>query len=229
LSLTTDAALVIYCDFAGKPVEHDAWHSDEHLRERLSIPGFVRGTRWARASGSPRYMIVYEVDDAAITQSPAYLARLNDPSPWTRSIMPRVTGMARTPCRVATTVGYGLGGLAMSMRFRVAPGLHDQARASLSTRLQTVGCPRGVVSVLLLEPAAPAPMTEEQSLRGRDAQTGWVLVATGCDGPALEAYAAAIWPDDAKRAGIALPSDNALFSLQHTVTAVEALRTPEPA
>ena len=25
--------------------EHDEWHTHEHLPERLSIPGFVRGTR----------------------------------------------------------------------------------------------------------------------------------------------------------------------------------------
>ena len=66
MSLASDAALLIYCDFAGDAREHDDWHSHEHLRERLSIPGFVRGTRWAREGESPRYMIIYEVSDAAI-------------------------------------------------------------------------------------------------------------------------------------------------------------------
>ena len=225
MSLSSDAALVIYCDFAGEMAEHDDWHSHEHLHERLSIPGFMRGTRWARSSGSPRYMILYEVADAAIADSPAYLARLNDPSPWTRSIMPRVTGMARAACTVVASAGYGLGGIAMSMRFHVPPRSEAQARASLSARVSAIGCPRGVASTLLLEPAAAPPMTEEQSIRGRDDETGWMLLATGHDAAALEAYAAAA----CERKGEALSSDNVLYALQHTVTAVEARRTPKPA
>jgi hypothetical protein len=172
-------------------------------------------------------MIVYEVVDTAITDSPAYLARLDDPSPWTRSIMPRVTGMARAACRIVAGAGLGLGGLAMSMRFRVAPGMEARARTSLLARVNAVGCPRGVSSTLLLEPAAAPPMTEEQSLRGRDADTGWGLLATGYDAAALEAYAATIWNPPVERDAILLPSTNALYSLQHSVTAIEALRTPE--
>jgi hypothetical protein len=213
MSLAADAAVLIYCDFAGDAREHDDWHSHEHLRERLSIPGFVRGTRWARDGASPRYMILYEVADAAIIDSPGYLARLNDPSAWTRSIMPGVTGMARAACNVAAAAGYGLGGIALSVRFGSAPGLSHQ--------LPGLRLPAGVASVFLLEPAAPAPMTTEQSLRGRDAEPGWTLVVTGHDGEALRAFAATLCGN----AGSAAGTDSALFSLQHTVTSGEALRT----
>ena len=34
--------------------EHDEWHTHEHLPERLSIPGFLRGTRWIAVRGAPR-------------------------------------------------------------------------------------------------------------------------------------------------------------------------------
>ena len=214
MSLASDAALLIYCDFAGDAREHDDWHSHEHLRERLSIPGFVRGTRWAREGESPRYMIIYEVSDAAIADSPGYLARLNDPSAWTRSIMPAVTGMARAACKVAAAAGYGLGGIALSVRFRAAPEF-------LAQQLSGLRLPMGVASAFLLEPAAPAPMTTEQSLRGRDAQPGWTLVVTGHDAGALRSLADAL----CSKGGNTVATDTALFSLQHTVTAGEALRT----
>jgi hypothetical protein len=42
--------------------EHDRWHTHEHLLERLSIPGFRRGTRWGATDGVPRYIVSYEVD-----------------------------------------------------------------------------------------------------------------------------------------------------------------------
>ena len=210
MSLSSDAALVIYCDFAGDAREHDEWHSHEHLRERLSIPGFVRGTRWARDAGSPRYMIVYEVNDAAITDSPAYLARLNDPTPWTRKIQSRVS-MTRGACKVAAAAGYGLGGMALAQQFKAAP-------RALSAKLASTALPRGVVSAVLLEPAAPPPMTAEQSLRGRDAVPGWTMLLTGHDAAALEAFAASMAGDDPDCVA-------AIFSLQHTVTATEAVRT----
>ena len=47
--------------------EHDDWHTHEHLPERLSIPGFLRGTRWVAVRGSPRYTVLYEVDDHIAT------------------------------------------------------------------------------------------------------------------------------------------------------------------
>src|SRR6185436_7102027 len=104
----------------------------EHLHERLSIPGFLRGTRWARDDASPRYMIVYEVEGPGVADSQPYLARLNHPSPWTASIMPRLRRMTRGFCKVRASAGYGLGGTALSMRFGLSPGKESGALDWLS-------------------------------------------------------------------------------------------------
>ena len=211
MSLMTDSVMLIYCDFEGDSAEHDAWHSHEHLHERLSIPGFVRGTRWARSSGSPRYMIVYEVASLDVAQSPPYLARLNDPSPWTASIMPRVTGMMRGFCKVKAAAGYGLGGVALSVRC-------DESTAA--AMLPALAGRPGIASVHVLEPGVRPPMTKEQSMRGRDADIGWVLFATGYERAAVE------------RAGSehAIPGAEArIFTLQHSVTAGDAARGRPPA
>jgi hypothetical protein len=223
MSLASDAVMLIYCDFDGDAGEHDHWHSNEHLQERLSIPGFLRGTRWARASGSPRYMILYEVAGAGIAASPAYLARLNDPSPWTASIMPRVRRMERGLCTVSASGGYGLGGKALSMRFQVSKGTESRARASLSTAVHALASRRGVTSAHLLEPGAPPPMTEEQALRGRDAGLGWVLLATGYDTAALDEAASEVLAGP--MAEVLHPGiEREIYSMQHTVTAADAAR-----
>ena len=68
--------------------EHDDWHTHEHLPERLSIPGFLRGTRWVALHGEPRYVVLYEVEELATLSAPAYLKRLNEPSAWTSKGLP---------------------------------------------------------------------------------------------------------------------------------------------
>ena len=80
MPLLGSAAMLLSFDIEpGAIEEHDRWHTHEHLPERLSIPGFRRGTRWLAAGGGPRYMVVYEVESLATLSSPAYLARLEQP------------------------------------------------------------------------------------------------------------------------------------------------------
>ena len=90
-------------------VEHDDWHTHEHLPERLSIPGFVRGTRGVAEQGRPRYFVTYEVRELATLTSAAYLERLNNPSPWTSKMMKHYRGMTRGFCTVAGSFGSGMG------------------------------------------------------------------------------------------------------------------------
>ena len=85
MALLGNAAMLLSFDVAPDAIdEHDDWHTHEHLPERLSIPGFVRGTRWVAPEGQPRYFVMYEVEELATLASAAYLERLNNPTPWTR-------------------------------------------------------------------------------------------------------------------------------------------------
>lgn len=84
MPLLGPAAMLLSFDVVAEAIaEHDHWHTQEHLPERLSIPGFVRGTRWVALAGQPRYFVMYEVEQLATLTSAAYLERLNHPSPWT--------------------------------------------------------------------------------------------------------------------------------------------------
>src|SRR3954449_10393201 len=103
MALMSDAVTVIYCDVSSDVAGHDDWHTYEHMHERLSIPGFFRGTRWTRISGAPRYLIIYEVANVDMASSPEYLERLNHPSEWTSTTMKRLGGMSRGLCNVIAT------------------------------------------------------------------------------------------------------------------------------
>ena len=47
------AAIAMWWDIApAQRKEFEDWHSHEHFPERLSIPGFLRASRWAGANES---------------------------------------------------------------------------------------------------------------------------------------------------------------------------------
>jgi hypothetical protein len=222
MSLMSDAVMVIYCDVASDAAGHDDWHTYEHMHERLSIPGFLRGTRWTRASGSPRYMIVYEVEGVGMANSPDYLERLNHPTEWTSSTMKRLRGMSRGFCHVAAAAGYGFGHAALSLRFaNPGPG----ALPWLAAEVVKMASRRGMASVNLFEPVPPPPMTKEQALRGRDSEMTCVLLATAHDAGALAlACDQHLAAEPLARHGISL-IDCGTYQLGFTATAAEVART----
>jgi hypothetical protein len=187
MPLLGSAAMLLSFDVDAEVVaEHDRWHTHEHLPERLSIPGFRRGTRWVAAEGPPRYMVLYEVDSLATLASPAYLARLNDPTPWTARIMPHYRGMSRGLCAVLGSFGYGQGGVAALLRFTP----EESHAASLHRWLLDEALPRlaqtaGLGSAHLLQGAQAAAMTNEQRIRGADRGVDCAIIVSGYDRDAV--------------------------------------------
>ena len=165
--------------------EHDDWHTHEHLPERLSIPGFLRGTRWVSVRGAPRYAVLYEVERLETLASEAYLKRLNNPTPWTSKMMTHYRGMIRGLCSVERSYGVGTGYYSLLVRFKPTPDstalinwLDDHVLPRLSLR-------PGLGSVHILRGTLAAAMTSEQQIRGVDADVDWALMATGYEPEAV--------------------------------------------
>jgi hypothetical protein len=167
--------------------EHDYWHTYEHLPERLSIPGFLRGTRWVTVEGQPRYMVLYEVESLAILTSSPYLERLNAPTPWTARMMTHYRSMTRGFCSVVSSAGFGLGRLALLVRYKPTHG----TKASVEARLRDEVLPElpaqpGLGSAHLLRGAVTPTMTNEQRIRGVDETVDSALIVTAYDDVALK-------------------------------------------
>lgn len=192
MPLLGQAAMLLSFDVAPEAiVEHDDWHTHEHLPERLSIPGFMRGSRWIALQGQPRYMVLYEVAQLATLDSDAYLQRLNNPTPWTSKMMPHYRGMSRGLCTVTASFGLGAGHAALLLRFRPQATVEAQARAWLVNELlPQLPARKGLGSAHLLEGALSAQMTNEQRIRGADAGVGWAVLVTGYDQDVLAELAA---------------------------------------
>jgi hypothetical protein len=187
MPLLGQAAMLLSFDVVEHAIaEHDDWHTHEHLQERLSIPGFLRGTRWVALRGQPRYFVMYEVESLATLTSEAYLERLNHPSPWTQRMMPHYRGMNRGFCTVTGSFGLGFGHVGLLLRFKPQPSAEVSLRRwLLQDALPALPARPGLGSAHLLEGAVTPAMTNEQRIRGADAGVDWALFVTGYSEDAL--------------------------------------------
>lgn len=230
MTLCSAAAMVLFYDIDGDNADHDDWHSYEHFHERLSVPGFLRATRWVAVEGTPKYMVTYEVSGVEVATSQGYLDRLNEPTPWTSEIMPRFRGMIRGFCHIKASSGFGLGNAAMALRFvpeegtaeRLSGWIADHVLPAMASRL-------GMVGAHLLQPVPPPPMTREQSLRGRDQSMPWLVIATAYDTMALKQAATEYLTSNAFRdKGASEDMTLGTYVLHYTATAEEVARTAPP-
>ena len=172
------AAVAMWWDIAPEmKAEFEDWHTHEHIPERLSIPGFLRGTRWIAESGEPCYFVSYEVASLETITAGAYLERLNNPTPWSRTMMPHHRNMVRSLCVLRASWGGGLPQTLATVRF-----------APLAAALRTLPQRKGLTGAHLLEsqPMAGAPQTAEQKIRGGDRTADWVLLVGGYDVDAVK-------------------------------------------
>ncbi len=56
--------------------EHEAefnrWYEEEHVPERMSIPGFVSARRYRAIEGEPEYLALYELENLDVLESETY-------------------------------------------------------------------------------------------------------------------------------------------------------------
>jgi hypothetical protein len=228
MALYSDAAMVLFYDIAGDNADHDEWHTYEHMHERLSVPGFLRATRWVAKAGTPNYMVIYELSGTDIGTSAAYLERLNHPTPWTTDMMGRFRHMIRGFCDLVASAGFGFGHAALSVRFTPREGEEASLRERLEREvLPSLAARRGMASVHLFRPGAPPPMTSEQALRGRDTPMTWLLLASAYDAGVLgKAAAEQLRPETLEWLGAAPGIATGTYLLQYMASAREVERTP---
>lgn len=200
----------------GADADFAAWHVGEHMPERLAVPGFLRGRRYAAIDAHPAYFNFYETSSPDVLTSAAYQARLNAPSPWTRRVVAQFRDTGRTVCDVAASLGQGEGGVIETIEFRAA--LDGVEAAMTRDVLQATLAEPGIVGVHLLRGhlAESSGTTAEKALRDRpDAVAEWVLLIEAIDVAALLAARRGASSDMAlSRAGAAADAKRGLYALQ---------------
>jgi len=81
---------MVYCDVpADKEPDFNRWYNEEHLAERLSVPGFLSAARYEAVKGGPKHLAVYELESADVMKSDAYKKVSGNPTPWTKKTGPQ--------------------------------------------------------------------------------------------------------------------------------------------
>lgn len=198
MALLGSAALAMWWQIAPElRDEFEHWHSHEHFPERLALPGFRRASRWID-DDSGHVFVLYELDGPDVLSSPAYLARLNAPTPWSMRLMPHHRGMIRGQCRVVASRGSAIARHALTVRLSPAPGREAGLRRGVEAIVERLPREPGFAGAHLLQ-HDPPPMatTTEQRIRGGDRPADVVLIACGYDLRALQRLATGPWSGDA--------------------------------
>ena len=98
------------------------WLTREHTTERVTTKGFL-ATRVFRAERADieRFFILYELETPEVLDGPAYLARLNAPTPWSQRIMPQLGNFVRGGGVVTARAGRGEGSIIVALRIERLP------------------------------------------------------------------------------------------------------------
>jgi hypothetical protein len=112
--------------------EFHAWYNLEHVPERLKIPGFVSGRRYAALEGAPRWLAVYALTSMAVVESPEYRKWLGGPlqTAWTTRMLAGTRvhrGVFRLGERQAAardTEGWGMLAVRYTVSAEERPELH---------------------------------------------------------------------------------------------------------
>ncbi|HYF19824.1 MAG TPA: hypothetical protein VEA40_18290, partial [Ramlibacter sp.] len=80
-------------DDARRQPEYEAWHSFEHVPERVGLPGFLEALRYRQstAGAPPDYFTCYWLDDIGALSSGPYGEVFQAPTNWTARMRGHLT------------------------------------------------------------------------------------------------------------------------------------------
>jgi mannose-6-phosphate isomerase-like protein (cupin superfamily) len=188
------ALVLIWSDVAAaRWREYSQWHSEEHLPERLVIPGFVDGRRYVAARSNVDSlwfgnMVQYEVRGLEVLRSAEYLQLLNSPTERSAGMLRSFLRGSRGVYTVSAAAGSGVGGTQATLCWAGEDKLPSQEEKDVALTL--VASCGGVLRArwcdLIEDPsAANGPTAEARTLHERPAAAelrfSQVLLVEGVD------------------------------------------------
>jgi hypothetical protein len=177
--------------------EYDAWHTIEHMPERLGIPGFLRGRRFIDYSLAPHVCFtLYEGSHSETFRSPGYLARLNAPTEWSLQVQPHMPDFVRGAFVPLVSLGEGVGGAMATFRIVDDSGDANAIARALTACAHELKALPGVCGVHVGQAqtdVASAPTAESKLRGGGDSRTDdFVVLVEGIASSSLSKQADAM-------------------------------------
>jgi hypothetical protein len=193
MTLFGEGLIAIWADIKAEGVEtYYAWHDNQHVAERVGIPGFIRGRRYVAVDATPRWYMMYETVSPQVQVGTDYLNRLDNPTEWTRDAIRWFENTTRSLTRIVFSQAKGDGAELIAAGID-APGdaLERLRRHLLVGVLPELYLDHGVIGVHWCETDRAGSTIETAEKKGRPVGVcdAVVLVETSRPGPAATARA----------------------------------------
>lgn len=151
------------------------WQINEHMAERVGIPGFRRGRRYAAADSSsrPEFFGIYEADTIEVLKGVDYQNRLNTPTPWSTEVIQGFRNTVRAIARVVHSAGPGIGGSILTLRFEQLASQEKLVAALLSVARAPRVCG---VHLCRIDEEGSSLGSAESKLLVRERPPAWILM-----------------------------------------------------
>lgn len=148
--------------------DFNRWYDQEHVEERVRIPGFLSGARYFSLEGGRKYLGLYRTESLAVFGSPGYRAAFEKQTPWSIANLDRMRQPIRRVCAVRAVTGFGSGSHVIVLPLPVAADAEALVASAARTGLQLKKEQAGFVQSYLLVPdtALSTPLPRE-STEGR--------------------------------------------------------------
>jgi hypothetical protein len=159
--------LAIWCEIGPDDlVDYHNWQTQEHIADRIYSPGFLGVRLFTSVKDPCAHFFLYATDSAAVMAAEPYRRILDNPSPWTRRLMPKFGPFDRAVGEKVVKIGRGFGSHVMASRLRSDGRVLDAATARDGLRAfirlpDTVG-----VRLLATDRATTGIGSQEKIMRG---------------------------------------------------------------
>lgn len=175
---------------AADDADFNRWYDQEHVEERVRIPGFLSGARYLSLEGGRQYLGLYRTESLAVFRSAGYRAAFEKQTPWSVANLDRMRRPMRRVCAVHAVTGFGSGSHAVVLP--LAATADAQALQAHAARVGKALAEQAgfVQSYLLVPDAALSTPLPRESTEGRVLQP-LLVIETGSAGAARTARATA--------------------------------------
>lgn len=129
-----EAVLITQMDIpAETEAEFNDWYTNEHVAERVDLPGFKSAYRFEAIDAAPKYFAYYETDGLEALTSETYKAILANQTEWSQKVMAQFRNFGRVCGPLVARAGRGHGGMALVLRASGGGGLDAGLQSILET------------------------------------------------------------------------------------------------
>ncbi|UDM51970.1 DUF4286 family protein [Cupriavidus sp. MP-37] len=145
---------------------YETWYGEEHLPERLAVPGFLTGRRFEAIRASRQFLTTYEVADPDVLSSAAYCERLAHPTARTIAMMrDGFANMSRTVCERHDVRGAIRGSVVLTVALNTTDA---SSRLGNAADRLGAGAEHTHSEIWIAAQPATAEISAEEVLRGGD-------------------------------------------------------------